>query len=60
MFSIDDNLKAFSPGTTMEHMPFAAEKMAKFMVDVGFIPEVPPLEPIFNDTFVKAYAEQAS
>jgi NitT/TauT family transport system substrate-binding protein len=60
MFSIDDNLKAFSPGSTMEHMPFAAKKMAEFMVEVGFIPEVPPLEPIFNDTFVKAYAEQAS
>ncbi|MGD1902545.1 MAG: ABC transporter substrate-binding protein [Geitlerinemataceae cyanobacterium] len=60
MFSIEDNLKAFSPGDTMEHMPFAAEKMAEFMVGVGFIPEAPELGPILNDTFVKAYAEQAS
>jgi NitT/TauT family transport system substrate-binding protein len=60
MFSIEDNLKAFSPGDTMEHMPFAAEKMADFMVEVGFIPEAPPLDSILDDTFVKAYAEQAS
>jgi NitT/TauT family transport system substrate-binding protein len=60
IFSIEDNLKAFSPGETMEHMPFAAEKMAEFMVGVGFIPEAPPLDTLFDDTFVKAYAEQAS
>jgi NitT/TauT family transport system substrate-binding protein len=60
IFSIEDNLKAFSPGETMEHMPFAAEKMADFMVGVEFIPEAPPLDTLFDDTFVKAYAEQAS
>ena len=57
LFSIEDNLKAFSDGTTMEHMPFAAEKMADFMIEVGFIPERPPLDPILDDTFVQAYAK---
>ncbi|MEO0376620.1 MAG: ABC transporter substrate-binding protein [Cyanobacteria bacterium P01_A01_bin.17] len=57
-FTIEDNLEAFSDGDNMKHMPFAAERMTKFMVDVGFIPEGPDLTKIFDDTFVKAYAEQ--
>ncbi|NET30759.1 MAG: ABC transporter substrate-binding protein [Cyanothece sp. SIO1E1] len=57
LFTIEENLEAFSPGDSMKHMPFAAERMAKFMVDVGFIPEAPELEPILDDQFVKAYAE---
>ena len=56
MFTIEDNLEAFSPGDNMKHMPFAAERMTKFMVDVGFIPEGPDLSTIFNDSFVKTYS----
>ncbi len=59
MFTIEDNLKAFSDGNNMKHMPFAAQKMAKFMIDVGFITEVPDLTKILDDRFVKAYAEAA-
>lgn len=57
IFTIEENLEAFSPGDSMKHMPFAAPKMAKFMVDVDFIPQVPDLTNIFDDQFVKAYAE---
>jgi len=57
MFTIEDNLEAFSPGDSMKHMPYASQQMADFMVGVGFIPEAPPLEPILDDQFVKAYAE---
>jgi len=57
MFTIEDNLEAFSPGNNMKHMPFAAPKMAEFMKSVDFIPEVPNLTKIFNDQFVKAYAK---
>ena len=57
IFTIEENLEAFSAGDSMKHMPFAAPKMAKFMVDVGFIPEAPDLTKIFDDRFVKAYAE---
>jgi NitT/TauT family transport system substrate-binding protein len=56
MFTIADNLEAFSPGEDMKHMPFAAERMTKFMVDVGFIPEGPDLSKLLNDSFVTAYA----
>ena len=60
-FTIEDNLEAFSAGgDDMKYMPFAAQRMSKFMVDVGFIPKGPDLTKIFNDTFVKAYAEKAA
>ena len=57
IFTIEENLEAFSPGDSMKHMPFAAPQMAQFMVDVGFIPESPDLTKIFDDRFVKAYSE---
>jgi len=56
LFTIEDNLEAFSDGEGMVHMPYAAKGMAEFMVGVGFIPEAPELAPIFDDQFVKAYA----
>lgn len=59
MFTIEDNLIAFSDGNKMKHMPFAAQKMSQFMVDVGFIPEAPDLTKILDDQFVQAYAKAA-
>ena len=56
IFTLADNLEAFSPGNGMEHMPYAAEKMVKFMTDFGFITESPDLTQLFDDRFVKAYA----
>jgi NitT/TauT family transport system substrate-binding protein len=58
MFTLEDNLEAFSPGEGMQHMPYAAEKMADFMVKVGFIPEAPDLAKVLDDQFVNAYAEK--
>ena len=57
MFTIEDNLEAFSDGDDIKHLSAAAVEMADFMVGVGFIPEAPELEPILDDRFVKAYAE---
>ena len=59
MFTIEDNLEAFSDGDNMKHMPFAAQDMADFMVGVGFIPEAPDLTAILDDQFVQAYAASA-
>ncbi|MEM7757082.1 MAG: ABC transporter substrate-binding protein [Cyanobacteria bacterium P01_A01_bin.40] len=56
MFTIEDNLEAFSDGDSMKHMPFAAKQMAEFMVSVDFIPEAPDLTQILDDRFVQAYA----
>ncbi|QNI45055.1 putative nitrate ABC transporter/ substrate binding protein [Synechococcus sp. WH 8101] len=55
-FSIKDNLEAFSPGQGMQHMPYAAESMADFMVSVGFIPEKPDMSNLFDDSFVEKSA----
>ncbi|AFZ52031.1 ABC transporter substrate-binding protein [Dactylococcopsis salina] len=58
IFTLEENLEAFSEGNNMTHMPYAAEEMAAFMVNVGFIPEKPDLSSLFNDSFVKTYAEK--
>ncbi|WP_008308646.1 ABC transporter substrate-binding protein [Leptolyngbya sp. PCC 6406] len=58
-FTIEENLEAFSPGDSMVHMPYAAERMTEFMVEVGFIPEAPDLDAVLDDQFVQAYADAA-
>ncbi|PZV16734.1 MAG: aliphatic sulfonates ABC transporter substrate-binding protein [Leptolyngbya sp.] len=59
IFTLDENLEAFSAGgDDMKYMPYASQKMAEFMVGVGFIPEAPDLEAILDDQFVKAYAAE--
>ena len=55
-FSVDQNLEAFSDGDGMQHMPFAAQKMADFMVSVGFIPEKPDMSNLFDPSFIKTIA----
>jgi len=59
IFTLEENLEAFSNGgKDMKYMPYAAQRMADFMVKVGFIKEAPDLKAIFNDKFVRAYAEK--
>ena len=57
MFTLEDNLEAFSEGEGIQYMRSAAVDMAVFMVGVGFIDEAPELDPIFNDSFVQALAD---
>ena len=57
MFTLEDNLEAFSEGDGIQYMSSAAVEMADFMVGVGFIPEAPDLNSIFDDRFVRALAE---
>lgn len=59
IFTLEENLEAFSEGNSMKNMPFAAEEMADFMVSVGFIPEKPDLTNLFDSSFVETYAEQS-
>lgn len=58
IFTLEENLEAFSNGDSMKNMPFAAKRMSKFMLDVGFIESEPDLTKILDDQFVKAYAEK--
>ena len=57
IFTLKENLDAFSDGEGIEYMPVAAKRMALFMLDVGFIEEAPDLSKILDDRFVKAYAQ---
>jgi NitT/TauT family transport system substrate-binding protein len=57
IFTIEENLEAFSDGDSMKYMPFAAKRMSQFMLDVDFIESAPDLTKILDDRFVKAYAE---
>ncbi len=59
MFTIEDNLEAFSDGESMKHLPYAALQIAEFMIEVGFIPQAPDLTKILDKQFVQAYAAAA-
>ncbi len=56
IFTIEENLKAFQPGTDMNSLPFAAEKMSAFLSEIGMAKTKPDLTKLFDDRFVKAYA----
>jgi NitT/TauT family transport system substrate-binding protein len=58
IFTVEENLKAFQPGNDMSSLLFAANKMGQFLVDVGLTPSVPDTSKLFDDRFVKAYAEK--
>ena len=60
IFTLEENIEAFSNGDSMKHMPFAARRMARFMLDVGFIESEPDLTKILDPQFVKAHAEAQS
>jgi NitT/TauT family transport system substrate-binding protein len=57
IFSIEDNLKAFQLGENMTALPYAAEQITNFLIETGFVQNQPDLSKIFDDRFVKAYAE---
>lgn len=57
IFSLQDNLKAFAPGQDMKSLPFAAQEISNFLVESGLINQKPNLSQLFDDRFVKAYAE---
>ncbi|HIK57141.1 MAG TPA: ABC transporter substrate-binding protein [Synechococcales cyanobacterium M55_K2018_004] len=59
IFSVEENLKAFTPGNDMTHLNFAAQEISKFLVQAGLSKQAPDLSQLFDDRFVKAYAEQA-
>ena len=54
IFTIEENLEAFSDGDNMKHMPFAAQQMTQFMLDVGFIESAPDLTTILDDQVCKS------
>ncbi|NJP07343.1 MAG: ABC transporter substrate-binding protein [Chloroflexaceae bacterium] len=60
IFTVEDNLEAFTPGDTMAHLPYAAERIATFLLDNELIEAKPDLTNLFDDQFVQAHADQQS
>jgi NitT/TauT family transport system substrate-binding protein len=57
MFSLEDNLEAFSPGNNMKHLTYAAKVITNFLQDkLKIINKQPNLTEIFNQSFIQAYA----
>lgn len=58
IFTVEDNLKAFQPGNDMSSLIYAAGEMTKFLEEVGLAKQKPDLTKLFDDRFIKAYADK--
>ena len=54
IFTRQQNLDAFTPGTTASHLNFQAGQIADFMVSTGLVQNRPSLDGLFDDRFVQA------
>ncbi|MCX7593282.1 MAG: ABC transporter substrate-binding protein [Fischerella sp.] len=58
LLGLKENLKAFRPGKDMTSLQYAAEEISKFLVGTGLIKQVPNLSKLFDDRFVKSFAQR--
>ncbi len=58
LFTIAENLKAFIPGNDMTSLAYSAERVGEFLVNVGLAKNEPDTSKLFDDRFIKAYAEK--
>lgn len=56
IFSVEDNLKAFSSGNDRTSLNYTAKEISNFLVANDLIKTAPNLNKLFDDRFVKAYA----
>jgi NitT/TauT family transport system substrate-binding protein len=56
IFSLEDNLKAFSAGNNISSLPFAAKEISKFLLEANLAKQTPELSQLFDEQFIKAYA----
>ncbi len=54
LFTWRQNLDAFTPGTTSQHLNYQARQIASFLVDAGLTKTQPELSRMFDDRFVLA------
>ncbi len=57
IFTRQQNLDAFTPGTTPAHLNFQASEIADFLVNTKLVDKRPELDGLLDDTFVKAVPE---
>jgi NitT/TauT family transport system substrate-binding protein len=59
IFTIEENIEAFSEGNNMKSMPYASRKITAFLQNnLKSINKQPNLTKLFDRSFVKAYAVQ--
>ncbi|PZV06626.1 MAG: aliphatic sulfonates ABC transporter substrate-binding protein [Leptolyngbya sp.] len=58
LFTVEENLKAFQPGNTMASLLYAADELGKFLIEAGLTKNKPNTALLFDDRFVKAYAQK--
>ena len=58
LFSIADNTKAYTSGTTRASLDFAAKEIAAFLKGNGFIKELPDTTKVLDATPIKEYASK--
>jgi NitT/TauT family transport system substrate-binding protein len=57
IFTRQQNLDAFTPGTTPKHLNFQADEISDFILGTGLAKERPEIDGLFVDKFVKAATE---
>jgi NitT/TauT family transport system substrate-binding protein len=57
LFTLEENLQAFQPGNDMTSLLYAAEQTSQFLVEVGLAQTKANTTLLFDDRFVKAYAQ---
>lgn len=58
LLSASENIAAFCPGETLEHLSFTAQKAANFLIDTDEISQSPDLTDLLNGEFVRRYEPQ--
>jgi NitT/TauT family transport system substrate-binding protein len=54
IFTLQQNLDAFAPGSDISHLDFASKQISDFLLSVKLIDKAPDLAGMLDDTFVKA------
>ena len=60
IFTLADNLQAFSSGNNNTSLTFAAQEISKFLVESKLIKQAPDLSNLLDDRFIKTYASTHS
>ena len=56
LFSVGENITAFSSGETLEQLTYTAQKASDFLIKVGKLSQSSDLARLLNDGFVRDYA----
>ncbi|MDW8466850.1 MAG: ABC transporter substrate-binding protein [Chloroherpetonaceae bacterium] len=59
IFSLPENIAAFQKFDDMSSLHFAARKITEFLKEVKLLTSEPDLERLFDDRFIRNYAERA-